>query len=117
MTLVGDSLYIADTDALLRFPYESGQAVITAKPEKIIDLPGGGNHWARNVVAAPDGKRLYVTVGASSNIAENGLDAEHNRAHIRAVDPESKTYPNYAAGNSNPNRDQQSSGEGKSGRT
>src|SRR3546814_2151126 len=73
MTLVGDSLYIADTDALLRFPYESGQAVITAKPEKIIDLPGGGNHWARNVVAAPDGKRLYVTVGSSSKIG---------RAHV-----------------------------------
>src|SRR3546814_5181617 len=98
MTLVGDSLYIADTDALLRFPYESGQAVITAKPEKIIDLPGGGNHWARNVVAAPDGKRLYVTVGSSSNIAENGLDAEQNRANILEVDPEAKTYRIYSSG-------------------
>src|SRR3546814_12175371 len=102
MTLVGDSLYIADTDALLRFPYESGQAVITAKPEKIIDLPGGGNHWARNVVAAPDGKRLYVTVGSSSNIAENGLDAEQNRANILQVDPEAKTYRIYSAGMRHP---------------
>src|SRR3546814_14548239 len=69
---------------------------------KIIDLPGGGNHWARNVVAAPDGKRLYVTVGSSSNIAENGLDAEQNRANILEVHPEAKTYRIYAAGLRNP---------------
>src|SRR3546814_2720859 len=98
MTLVGDSLYIADTDALLRFPYESGQAGSTGKPEKIIDLPGGGNHWARNVVAAPEGKRLYMTVGSSSNIAENGFDAEKNRANRLEVDPEAKKYRNYADG-------------------
>src|SRR3546814_1834220 len=66
-------------------------------------LPGGGNHWARNVVAAPDGKRLDVTVGSSSNIAENGLDAEQNRANILEVDPEAKTYRIYAAGMRNPN--------------
>ncbi|MCM8731917.1 PQQ-dependent sugar dehydrogenase [Hephaestia sp. GCM10023244] len=103
MTLVGDSLYVANTDALLRFPYQAGQTRITAKPEKIMALPGGGNHWARNVVAAPDGKHLYVTVGSSSNIAENGLDAEQNRAAIIEVNPESKDWRLYATGLRNPN--------------
>ncbi|MCW3847980.1 sorbosone dehydrogenase family protein [Sphingomonas sp. LB-2] len=76
MALFGDWLYVANTDALVRFPYKAGDTAITAKPEKIIDLPGGGNHWARNVIVAPEGKSLYVSVGSSSNIAENGLDAE-----------------------------------------
>jgi glucose/arabinose dehydrogenase len=76
MALVGDWLYVANTDALVRFPYKPGDTAITAKAEKILDLPGGGNHWARNVIAAPGGKSLYVSVGSSSNIAENGLDAE-----------------------------------------
>lgn len=76
MALVGDWLYVANTDALVRFPYKAGDTAITAKPEKILDLPGGGNHWARNVIASADGKSLYVSVGSSSNIAENGLEAE-----------------------------------------
>ncbi|HVI99942.1 MAG TPA: sorbosone dehydrogenase family protein [Sphingomonas sp.] len=103
MALMGDSLYVADTDALLRFPYQPGQTKITAKPEKVIGLPGGGNHWARNVIAEPDGKHLYVTVGSSSNIAENGIDAEQNRANILEVDPAAKTFRIYAAGMRNPN--------------
>jgi glucose/arabinose dehydrogenase len=76
MALVGNWLYVANTDALVRFPFTPGQTQITAKPEKIVDLPGGGNHWARNVVAAPDGKSLYVSIGSASNIAENGLEEE-----------------------------------------
>lgn len=76
MVLVGDWLYVANTDALVRFPYKTGDTKITAKAEKIVDLPGGGNHWARNVIAAPDGKSLFVSIGSSSNIAENGLDVE-----------------------------------------
>ncbi|MEN3747088.1 sorbosone dehydrogenase family protein [Sphingomonas sp. HF-S3] len=76
MVLVGDWLYVANTDALVRFPYKTGDTKITAKAEKIVDLPGGGNHWARNVIAAPDGQSLFVSIGSSSNIAENGLEVE-----------------------------------------
>ena len=103
MALVDGWLYVANTDALVRFPYTPGQTRITASPEKIIDLPAGGNHWARNVVPAPGGKTLYVTVGSSSNIAENGLEAEKNRANILEVNPATKTFRIFAAGLRNPN--------------
>ena len=103
MALLNGYLYIGNTDALVRVPFTPGQTRITAKPELVIKLPGGGNHWARNVVADPDGKSLYVTVGSSSNIAENGLEAEKDRAAILQVFPDSKTYRIYAAGLRNPN--------------
>ncbi len=114
MALVGNWLYVANTDALVRYPFTPGQTQITAKPEKIIDLMGGGNHWARNVVAAPDGKSLYVSVGSASNIAENGLEAEgqlyvdgtpsaRGRALILQVFPDSKSARVYAWGLRNPN--------------
>ncbi|MES2337776.1 MAG: sorbosone dehydrogenase family protein [Pseudomonadota bacterium] len=102
MALVGDWLYVANTDALVRFPYKAGETRITAKPEKIADLPGGGNHWARNVVANPAGRTLYVSVGSASNIGENGMDAEKNRAGILEVFPDSKYKRLYAAGLRNP---------------
>ena len=76
MALMGGYLYVADTDQLLRFPFTPGQTRITAKPETVVTYPGGGNHWARNVIVAEDGKSLYLAVGSSSNIAENGLDLE-----------------------------------------
>ncbi|MHA6721838.1 PQQ-dependent sugar dehydrogenase [Sphingomonas sp. RS2018] len=103
LTLVGDWLYVANTDALVRFPYTAGATKITAAAEKVIDLPGGGNHWARNVVAAPGGRTLYVSVGSSSNIGENGMDAERRRANILEVYPEQKYVRIYAAGLRNPN--------------
>lgn len=117
MVLVGNWLYVANTDALVRFPFAPGQTRITAKPEKIVDLPGGGNHWARNVVAAPDGKSLFVSVGSASNIAENGLDAEgaiysngpranfakDGRALILQVFPDTRYARVYAWGLRNPN--------------
>jgi glucose/arabinose dehydrogenase len=102
MALVGDSLYVGNTDALVRFPFTVGQTSITARPEKIIALPGGGNHWARNVVANADGSKLYVSVGSSSNIAENGIEAEENRAAVLEVDAKTKDYRIYAAGLRNP---------------
>ncbi|OYY89241.1 MAG: sorbosone dehydrogenase [Sphingomonas sp. 28-66-16] len=102
MALVGDTLYIANTDALVRVPFKVGETKITAKPEVVVRYPGGGNHWARNVLASPDGKTLYVAVGSSSNIAENGLDLEVNRANILQVDPAAKTFRVYAAGLRNP---------------
>ena len=103
MTLFQGQLYIADTDALVRVPYTAGQTRITARPEPVVKLPGGGNHWARNVVPAPDGRTLYVSVGSSSNIAENGIDAERYRANILQVWPKEKTFRIFAAGLRNPN--------------
>ena len=103
MALVGRYLYVANTDALLRYPFAPGQTTITAKPEKIIDLPGGGNHWARNVIDAGDGQSLYVSVGSSSNIADNGIDAEKMRANIVQVWPETRKYRIFASGLRNPN--------------
>ena len=103
MTLFEGQLYIADTDALVRVPYSDGQTAITAKPELVVKLPGGGNHWARNVIVAPDNHTLFVSVGSSTNIADNGLDAEENRAAILQVWPKEKTFRIYAAGLRNPN--------------
>lgn len=102
MVLLGDHLYVANTDALVRFPFRPGQTRITDPAEKVIDLPGGGNHWARNVVAAPDGSRLYVSVGSSSNIGENGMEAENRRAAVIEVDPKTKYSRIYATGLRNP---------------
>ncbi len=103
MTLMNGQLYIGNTDALVRVPYADGATKITAKPERVIKLNGGGNHWARNVITAADGKTLYVGVGSSSNIAENGMDAEKYRANILQVWPADKNWRIYAAGLRNPN--------------
>jgi glucose/arabinose dehydrogenase len=103
MALQGDWLYIGNTDALVRVPYKTGDTKITVKPELVVKLQGGGNHWARNVIADPEGKTLYVTVGSSSNIAENGMEREKFRANILEVFPEAKTFRVFAAGLRNPN--------------
>jgi glucose/arabinose dehydrogenase len=103
MTLFDGALYIANTDSLVRVPYTSGETKITAKPELVVRYPGGGNHWARNVIPSEDGRTLYLSVGSSSNIAENGLDKEHNRAAILQVYPKEKTFRVYAAGLRNAN--------------
>ncbi len=102
MTMLGDMLYIANTDSLVRVPFAVGQTKITARPEIVVRYPGGGNHWARNVIVAPDGKHLYVAVGSSSNIAEDGLDKEENRACILEVDPAAKSFRVFASGLRNP---------------
>ena len=102
MALVGDTLYIANTDALVRVPYTEGTTSISAKPETVVRYPGGGNHWARGLLAAPDGRTLYVSVGSSTNIAEDGLDKEVNRAAILQVDPVGKTFRVFGAGLRNP---------------
>ncbi len=102
MALLGDWLYIANTDALVRYPFRVGQTRITGAPEKVVDLPGGGNHWTRDVVAAPDGRSLFVSIGSASNIAENGLEAEEGRARIIQVNPETGSSRLYAWGLRNP---------------
>lgn len=105
MTLVGNDLYVADTDRLLRFKYETGATVINTPGEVVAELPGGplNHHWTKNVVASRDGKKLYVTVGSNSNVAENGLDKEEGRAAIWEIDPATGSHRIFASGLRNPN--------------
>ena len=104
MALVGDTLYVADTDALLRFPYREGETRIDAAGTRVADLPAGpiNHHWTKNVVASPDGKWLYVTVGSNSNVGENGLAVERDRARILQIDPATGATRVYATGLRNP---------------
>jgi glucose/arabinose dehydrogenase len=104
MALVGDQLYVANTDAVWRFPYTEGQTRITAAGSKIIDLPAGrGGHWTRNLIASRDGRLLYVTVGSSSNVAEDGMDKEAGRAAIWELDLATGKHRIFASGLRNPN--------------
>lgn len=105
MVLVGNDFYVANTDALLRFPYRDGQTQIVAPGTKVADLPAGplNHHWTKNVIASPDGSKLYVTVGSNSNVAENGIDKEVGRAAIWEVDPRTGTHRVFASGLRNPN--------------
>ncbi|KAA0984560.1 sorbosone dehydrogenase family protein [Pseudomonas sp. ANT_J28] len=105
MTLVGNDLYVADTDRLLRFHYENGETAIKSQPMKVIDLPGGtlNHHWTKNVIASKDGSKLYVTVGSNSNVAENGMDKEEGRAAIWEVDRATGNHRIFASGIRNPN--------------
>ena len=104
MALVGDTFYVANSDAVVKFPYKRGQTEITERAAKVIDLPAGplNHHWTKSLVASPDGKRLYVGVGSNSNAAENGMDKEYERAAIWEVDPMAGTYRLYATGLRNP---------------
>src|SRR3954471_11307986 len=88
MALVGNDFYVADTDALLRYPYAEGKTSIAATGAKVIALPAGtiNHHWTKNVIASRDGAKLYVSIGSNSNAAENGLDKEVNRAAIMEID-------------------------------
>jgi glucose/arabinose dehydrogenase len=105
MTLVGNDLYVADTDRLLRFHYENGETAIKSQPIKVVDLPGGtlNHHWTKNVIASKDGSKLYVTVGSNSNVGENGMDQEEGRAAIWEVDRATGNHRIFASGIRNPN--------------
>src|SRR3954453_9332118 len=89
VVLVGGDLYVADTDAILRFPFTPGETKITAPGQKVIDLPGGliDHHWTKSLTVSPDGSKLYAGVGSNSNAQERGPEAETNRAAIWEVDP------------------------------
>jgi glucose/arabinose dehydrogenase len=104
VALVGHDFYVANTDALIRFPYEDGQTSITAPGTKLTDLPGGpiDHHWTKSLVASPDGTKLYVGVGSNSNIMENGLAAEYERAAIWEVDRATGAHRIFASGTRNP---------------
>jgi glucose/arabinose dehydrogenase len=105
MALIGGDLFVANTDAVLKFPYADGETEITAKGVKILDLPAGPKnmHWARNLLASPDGKKLYVSVGSNSNVGENGMDTEIRRASILQVNPDGTDATVFASGLRNPN--------------
>ena len=104
MALVGDVLYVANTDALVRVPYARGDTHIDARPTVVTALPAGtiNHHWTKNVVASPDGRRLYVSVGSNSNVAENGIENETERAAILEVEPSTGRYRVFASGLRNP---------------
>ncbi|MCD6040785.1 MAG: sorbosone dehydrogenase [Burkholderiales bacterium] len=105
MALVGEDLYVANTDAVVRFKYRDGETRIRATGEKIVDLPAGprNHHWTKNLIASPDGTLLYATVGSNSNVAEHGMDEEAGRAAIWEIDPEHGTSRIVASGLRNPN--------------
>jgi glucose/arabinose dehydrogenase len=104
MALVGDVLYVANSDAVVRVPYATGTTRITARPTKVADLPAGplNHHWTKSLVASPDGTRLYVGVGSNSNAAENGIDKEAERAAIWEIDPATGRHRVFASGLRNP---------------
>ena len=104
MSLVGDALYVANTDALVRFPYTRGAIRITMAGTKVTGLPGGriNHHWTKNVIASVDGSKLYVSVGSNSNAGENGISKEEGRAAIWEVDPATGHHRIFASGLRNP---------------
>jgi glucose/arabinose dehydrogenase len=105
IALIGDMLYVANTDAVVRFPYKAGDTAITAAPVTVAALPGGplNHHWTKNIIASKDGSKLYATVGSNSNVAENGMDKEVNRAAILEIDLKTSATRLFASGLRNPN--------------
>jgi len=96
-------LYVANHDAVLRFDYAEGATTLTGAPEKLMDLPAGGNHWMRNILLSDDGTRLYVAVGSASNVGEGGMAIEKDRAAIHELDLTTGAARPFAAGLRNPN--------------
>ncbi|MES2019163.1 MAG: sorbosone dehydrogenase family protein [Pseudomonadota bacterium] len=105
MALVGHTLYVANTDAVLSFPYQDGQTSVSAPPSVLASLPAGprNHHWTKNIIASGDGSRLYATVGSNSNAGENGIEQENRRACILEIDIGSKAVRPFATGLRNPN--------------
>lgn len=104
MLLLGDWFYVANTDALIRFPYKKGETSIKAKSQKIIDLPAGkyNRHWTRNIIANKKGDKIYISIGSGSNVAEHGIEYETLKATILTVNPDGSDMQVYATGLRNP---------------
>ena len=104
MALVGDALYVANTDGIVCFPYSRGETHIAAPGRKIVALPAGriNHHWTKNVIASPDGSKLYASIGSNSNAGENGIGKEEGRAAIWEVDPATGSHRVFASGLRNP---------------
>ena len=105
MALVGNNLYVADTDKISRFPYQAGSTQINTAGVKVVDLPAGtiNHHWTKNIIASRDGSLLYATVGSNSNVGENGAENEVDRAAILEVNPATGESRVFASGLRNPN--------------
>jgi glucose/arabinose dehydrogenase len=105
MALVGNDLYVADSDEILKFQYKPGATSIAEPGVKLVDLPAGtiNHHWTKNIIATPDGSKLYATTGSNSNAAENGIPAEEGRAAIYEIDLASGSKRLFATGLRNPN--------------
>jgi glucose/arabinose dehydrogenase len=105
VALVGSDLYVANTDTIIRYPYHEGETSVTAPGIKLTDLPGGpiDHHWTKSLLASPDGSKLYVGVGSNSNITENGMQSEMERAAIWEVDRATGAHRLFATGLRNPN--------------
>jgi glucose/arabinose dehydrogenase len=105
MALVGSSLYVANTDGVVRFPYTASATRVSAPAQPVTDLPAGtiNRHWTKNILASPDGRKLYATVGSNSNVGENGLDNEDGRAAIWEIDLQRQSKRLFASGLRNPN--------------
>ncbi len=105
VVLVGNDLYVAETDKIMRYPFTPGQTKIAVRGQKVIDLPAGliNHHWTKSLTASPDGSKLYVGVGSNSNVQERGPEAETGRAAIWEVDPKTGSYRIFASGLRNPN--------------
>jgi glucose/arabinose dehydrogenase len=105
MALIGNDLYVANTDAILKFRYTPGATTLAGPGTKLADLPGGplNHHWTKNIIASKNGEQLYATVGSNSNVAENGIEAEAGRAAIWEVDVATGEKRLYATGIRNPN--------------
>ncbi len=104
MLILGSYFYIANTDGVYRYPYKLGDMQLTGKGERIVELTKGGynNHWTRNLIASPDGSKIYISVGSASNVGEHGMETEHRRACILEVTPDGKNEKLYASGLRNP---------------
>jgi glucose/arabinose dehydrogenase len=104
MVLVGNYLYVAHSDAVWKYPYTSGDTRISAPGTKLVDLPAGpiNHHWTKNLIASPDGRKLYISVGSNSNVAERGMEVEVGRAAIWEVDVQSGAHRIFASGLRNP---------------
>jgi glucose/arabinose dehydrogenase len=104
MALVGNELFIANTDALVKVPYQAGATQVSGPVTKVADLPGGGlnHHWTKGLIASADGSKLYVSVGSNSNVAEHGMKYEEGRAAIWEFDRASGQGRVFASGLRNP---------------
>ena len=105
MALVGNTLYVANTNAIVRFDYTPGATHIAGTGSHVTELPGGpiNHHWTKNIIASADGRTLYATVGSNSNVGENGMTVEAERAAIWQVDAATGTHRVFASGIRNPN--------------
>lgn len=102
MLIIGDHFYVANTDGVVDFPYKAGQTSITSKGKQIVALPPGPRHWTRNIITNAARNKIYIAVGSSSNVGENGMDKEVRRANILEVNLDGSGEKVYASGLRNP---------------